>query len=66
MSANARIRLLVVDCGDVFTRHYQPALRALGDRVEICAEHARQGLDITLKAYASIADGRTHETGTTI
>jgi predicted dehydrogenase len=30
-----RINLLVVGCGDVFTRHYLPALEALADRVRI-------------------------------
>ncbi len=37
MTANERIRLLIVGCGDVFTRHYLPALEALADRVEIRA-----------------------------
>lgn len=31
----------------------------------LTAEHARHTLDITLQAYASIADGRAHETRTT-
>ena len=31
----------------------------------LTAEQARHVLDITLQAYASIADGRSHETATT-
>ena len=31
----------------------------------LTAEHARHVLDITLKAYASIEDGQSHETETT-
>ena len=30
-----RIQLLIVGCGDVFTRHYRPALEALDDRVQV-------------------------------
>ena len=37
MTREDRIRLLVVGCGDVFARHYRPALEALADRVQIRA-----------------------------
>lgn len=37
MTAEDRIRLLIVGCGDVFARHYLPALEALSDRAEIRA-----------------------------
>ncbi len=30
----------------------------------LAAEHARHVLDITLRAYASIGDGRSHDTET--
>lgn len=36
-----------------------------GARPVLTADHARHVLDIILKAYASIADGRSHETETT-
>jgi predicted dehydrogenase len=45
-------------------RHFLRCL--LGEEAPVLtAEHARHVLDITLKAYASIADGRSHETETT-
>ena len=31
----------------------------------LTAEHARHVLDVILKAYASVGDGRTHDTETT-
>jgi len=37
MTTNHAIRLLVAGCGDVFARHYLPALEALADRVQIGA-----------------------------
>ncbi|HEY6014552.1 MAG TPA: Gfo/Idh/MocA family oxidoreductase [Candidatus Limnocylindrales bacterium] len=37
MTTEARVRLLVVGCGDVFARHYLPALEASADRAEIRA-----------------------------
>lgn len=37
MTPSAPIRLLIVGCGDVFDRHYRPALEALADRVQIRA-----------------------------
>jgi hypothetical protein len=38
----------------------------LGDETPVLtAEHARHVLDVILKAYASIDDGRTHDTETT-
>jgi predicted dehydrogenase len=45
-------------------RHFIACL--LGEEQPVLtAEHARHVLDITLKAYASIADGNSHETETT-
>ena len=45
-------------------RHFVRCL--LGDETPVLtAEHARHVLDITLKAYASIADGASHLTETT-
>ena len=45
-------------------RHFIACL--LGEETPILtAEHARHVLDIILKAYASIEDGRAHETETT-
>jgi predicted dehydrogenase len=35
MSDHERIKLLIVGCGDVFDRHYRPALEALAKEVEI-------------------------------
>ncbi len=35
MTANRLIGLLVVGCGDVFARHYRPALEVLADQVQI-------------------------------
>lgn len=44
-------------------RHFVACLR--GDQTPVLtAEHARHVLDIILKAYASIDDGKTHETET--
>src|SRR5512141_639172 len=37
MTPGQPIRLLVVGCGDVFDRHYRPALEALAGRVQIRA-----------------------------
>ena len=37
MTTDQPIRLLIVGCGDVFARHYRPALEALADRVRIGA-----------------------------
>jgi predicted dehydrogenase len=51
----------VVESG---VRHFTGCL--LGDEKPVLtAEHARHVLDVILKAYASIEDGRTHETETT-
>jgi len=51
----------VVEAG---VRHFVACLR--GDEEPILtAEHARHTLDVTLKAYASIADGQSHPTSTT-
>jgi predicted dehydrogenase len=45
-------------------RHFLRCL--LGEETPVLtAEHARHVLDVTLKAYASIADGRSHATETT-
>ena len=44
--------------------HFIACLRAEATPILI-AEQARHVLDVTLKAYASIADGRTHDTETT-
>jgi predicted dehydrogenase len=51
----------VVEAG---VRHVVACLRGEEPPI-LTAEHARHTLDITLKAYASIADGRAHETETT-
>lgn len=51
----------VVDAG---ARHFIACLRGEAEPV-LTAEHARHVLEVTLAAYASIADGRTHEIGTT-
>jgi predicted dehydrogenase len=45
-------------------RHFVACLRREEAPV-LTAEHARHVLDVTLKAYASIADGASHETETT-
>jgi predicted dehydrogenase len=45
-------------------RHFVDVLRGVSEPI-LTAEHARHVLDITLKAYASIADGETHATETT-
>jgi predicted dehydrogenase len=37
MIGGERIRLLIVGCGDVFTRHYLPALERLADLVQVGA-----------------------------
>ena len=51
----------VVETG---ARHFIACL--LGTETPVLtAEHARHVLDVILGAYASIADGRTHEVGTT-
>ena len=51
----------VVESG---ARHFIACL--LGTETPVLtAEHARHVLDVTLQAYASIADGRTHEVETT-
>ena len=48
---------------EVGARHFIGCL--LGDETPVLtAEHARHVLDVILKAYASIADGRAHETET--
>ncbi len=44
--------------------HFIGCLRGEATPV-LTAEHARHVLDIILKAYASIDDGRSHETETT-
>jgi len=50
---------------EVGVRHFIACLR--GDETPVLtAEHARHVLDVILKAYDSIADGRAHETETTI
>jgi predicted dehydrogenase len=51
----------VVETG---VRHFIDCLRGVAQPI-LTAEHARHVLDITLKAYASIADGATHRTETT-
>ena len=51
----------VVEAG---ARHFIACLRGEAEAV-LTAEHARHVLEITLAAYASIADGRTHELETT-
>ena len=51
----------VVEAG---VRHFVAVLRGESAPV-LTAGHARHVLDITLKAYASIADGRSHDTETT-
>jgi predicted dehydrogenase len=51
----------VVEAG---VRHFVAVLRDEAAPV-LTAHHARHFLDITLKAYASIADGRSHDTETT-
>jgi predicted dehydrogenase len=51
----------VVETGIV---HFVDCL-ARDARPVLTAEHARHVLDIILKAYASIADGGSHETETT-
>ena len=49
---------------EIGARHFIACL--LGDETPILtAEHARHVLDVILKAYASIGDGRAHETETT-
>jgi predicted dehydrogenase len=51
----------VVEAG---VRHFVACLR--GDEEPVLTpEHARHTLDITLKAYASVADGQAHRTETT-
>ena len=48
---------------EVGARHFIGCL--LGEETPVLtAEHARHVLDVILKAYASIADGRAHETET--
>ena len=51
----------IVEAG---ARHFVACLR---DGVEpvLTAEHARHVLEVTLAAYASIEDGRSHEIDTT-
>jgi predicted dehydrogenase len=44
--------------------HFIACLRA-EEKPVLTAEHARHVLDVILKAYESIADGRSHETETT-
>jgi Predicted dehydrogenases and related proteins len=44
--------------------HFVACLRGEAEPI-LTAEHARHVLDITLKAYASVADGRSHATETT-
>jgi predicted dehydrogenase len=51
----------VVEAG---VRHFVAVLRDEATPV-LTAHHARHFLDITLKAYASIADGQSHDTETT-
>ena len=51
----------VVETG---VRHFIDCVRRVAQPI-LTAEHARHVLDITLKAYASIADGATHRTETT-
>lgn len=51
----------VVEAG---VRHFVDVLRG-ESRPVLTGQHARHFLDITLKAYASIADGRSHDTETT-
>ncbi|HEV8281820.1 MAG TPA: Gfo/Idh/MocA family oxidoreductase [Candidatus Limnocylindrales bacterium] len=51
----------VVETG---VRHFIDCLRGATEPI-LTAEHARHVLDITLKAYASIADGASHATETT-
>lgn len=53
--------LAVVETG---VHHFIDVLRGRVDPL-LTAEHARHVLDITLKAYASIADGASHPTETT-
>jgi predicted dehydrogenase len=53
--------LPVVETGVV---HFIAALRG-EEAPALTAEHARHVLDIVLKAYESVADGRSHETETT-
>ena len=50
----------VVEAG---ARHFIASLRGEIDSV-LTAEHARHVLEVTLAAYASIADGRSHEIAT--
>jgi predicted dehydrogenase len=50
----------VVETG---VQHFVACLRGDAEPV-LTAEHARHTLDVTLQAYASIADGRSHLTGT--
>ena len=45
-------------------RHFVDCLRG-EDEPALTAEHARHVLDVILKAYAAIEDGRSHETETT-
>ncbi|MGZ6339398.1 MAG: Gfo/Idh/MocA family protein, partial [Candidatus Limnocylindrales bacterium] len=45
-------------------RHFVACLRGEASPI-LTAEHARHVLDVILKAYDSIADGRSHETETT-
>src|SRR6266542_2814126 len=35
MTADPKVGLVIVGCGDVFARHYRPALEALADRVHL-------------------------------
>jgi predicted dehydrogenase len=51
----------VVETG---VRHFIDVLRGRAEPI-LTAEHARHVLDVTLQAYASIADGETHGTTTT-
>jgi len=55
-----RDELGVVELG---VRHFVACL--LGEEPVLTAEHARHVLDVILAAYASIADGASHEVGTT-
>jgi predicted dehydrogenase len=54
-------RYNVVETG---IRHFVDVLLGRAEAL-LTAEHARHVLDITLQAYASIADGQTHRTSTT-
>ena len=60
------IQVPVDDVGVVETglRHFVACLRGEVEPI-LTAQHARHTLDITLRAYESIADGSAHLTGTT-